>query len=68
MYNVTSGWWTWLSGSPTFYQRGVYGTQGLAEVNNQPGARRWHSMVIDPSGQSIFVFGGDGYDANSAGM
>ena len=62
IFNTTSGWWTWMSGSNTINQVGVYGTQGMASVNNQPGARYRHSMVIHLSGQLIFVFGGWGYD------
>lgn len=67
MFSITSGRWTWLSGSDTREQLGKYGTPGIASLNNVPGARSDHSMVIHPSGQSIFVFGGWGYDSLSQG-
>ena len=68
MFNVTSGWWTWLSGSNAINQAGLYGVQGMASLNNFPGARVYHSMVMHPSGQLIFVFGGYGYDTVILGM
>ena len=58
MFNITSGWWTWLSGSSTISQAAVYGTQGNASATNQPSSRRSHTIVMHPSGQVIFVFGG----------
>ena len=57
---LVTGNWTWLGGNNTVNQIGAYGTTSL---NNRPGARNSHSMVIDPSGKLIFVFGGQGYDA-----
>lgn len=62
MYNLTSGLWTWLSGSSTGNQEGIYGTQGVASVNNRPGARASHAMSMHPSGGQLLVFGGFGYD------
>lgn len=67
MFNVSSGGWTFLSGSNTRDQFGIYGTQRLAAANNGPGARQHHSMAIHPSGEFIFVFGGDGLGATSWG-
>ena len=61
MFNVISGWWTWLSGTNTVDQKGIYGTQGIADVQNRPSARNYHSMVMYPSEQLMFVFGGSGY-------
>lgn len=60
MFNVTSGWWTWLDGSNTGNQVGLYGTQRMATASNQPGARSEHSMSINPTGQLFFIFGGWG--------
>lgn len=62
MFNLTSGWWTWLGGDQITNQRGIYGTLGVAARTNRPGARDGQSMVIHPSGESIYVFGGFGYD------
>ena len=67
MFNVTSGWWAWMNGGITIDQVGVYGAQGVASANNRPGARNDHSIVMRPSGQLIFVFGGYGYDTTSQG-
>ena len=33
------GVWTWMSGSNTTYQLGIYGTKGVAAAANIPGAR-----------------------------
>ena len=56
------GNWTWLSGNNIINELGIYGTQGVASVNNRPGARNGHSMVMHLTEQLIFVFGGYGYD------
>lgn len=58
MFNLSSGWWTWLNGADPTNQRGVYVLQGVASVTNQPGARQFHSMVMHPSGGLMFLFGG----------
>ena len=67
LFDISSGWWTWLRGSKTTEQKGIYGTQRVASVNNQPGARFGHSMVMHPFGQLIFVFGGYGYATTDIG-
>lgn len=67
IFNLTSGWWTWLSGGNTVDQKGIYGIQQLASWNSRPGARKSHSMVMDPSRQSFYVFGGSGYDTENEG-
>ena len=56
-----------MSGSNTINELGVYGAQGIAAVSNRPGARTGHSMIIHPSGQLTFVFGGQGYDTSTFG-
>lgn len=61
---VLTGNWTWLSGSDAINQKGIYGTQGVTSDQNRPSARFGHSMVMDPTGKRIFVFGGYGYDAS----
>lgn len=66
--NITSRRWTWLSGSNTVNQPILYGTQGLADQNNGPGARTFHSMVMHPSGEFMFVFSGFGDDTINNGM
>gem|GEM_PF-6432017 len=53
--------WTWVSGSKTVNQSGVYGTQGIASPGNVPGARMAGVTWIDADG-NLWLFGGPGYD------
>ncbi len=52
--------WTWVSGSDTRNNSGVYGTMGVANPNNVPGARSESISWVDSSG-NLWLFGGDGY-------
>lgn len=54
--------WTWISGSDTINQEGVYGTQGLPGYSNVPGARVGSVSWIDPAGKP-WIFGGYGLDS-----
>ncbi|MES2679436.1 MAG: kelch repeat-containing protein [Bacteroidota bacterium] len=63
-YNITANSWTWVRGGNTISQAGVYGTQGIPAVGNTPGGRTFLSGWID-SGNSLWLFGGSGYDTNS---
>ena len=60
MYNLTSGWWTWLSGSANLDQSGRYGSLRVPAAGNTPGGRIGHSMVIDTINRALYVFGGNG--------
>ncbi|UCE99839.1 MAG: hypothetical protein JSV82_01885, partial [Planctomycetota bacterium] len=55
--------WTWVSGPNTTGQNGVYGTKGVADPNNVPGARKESISWIDGSG-NLMLFGGYGYPAS----
>lgn len=57
--------WTWLSGSQTTYQAGIYGTKGGTSPLYVPGARSRAVSRVDSSGK-FWLFGGDGRD--SAGL
>ena len=57
--------WTWMSGSNSSAANGVYGTQGVADPANAPGARHFSASCRDAAG-NFFVFGGTGYDATNA--
>ncbi len=57
--------WAWVSGSKVFNAVGVYGTQGTASTTNVPGARARAVSWTDKSG-NLWLFGGEGYDANDA--
>ena len=41
-YNLSTNYWTWLKGSSTGGTTGIYGTQGVSNSNNNPGARYNH--------------------------
>ena len=55
----TSATWTWVSGSSTVNNIGVYGTNAVASTSNLPGARSGASGWIDNAG-NIWLFGGYG--------
>ena len=57
--------WTWISGNNTVSQFGVYGTQGVPSSQNVPGARYGAVSWID-SNNTLWLFGGLGYDASGA--
>ena len=60
-YDPATGNWTWMKGSNTMEQNGVYGTQGVAAAANTPGARYKPVSWTDPSG-ALWLFGGWGRD------
>lgn len=61
-YNIASGEWTWVSGSSVGNQVGTYGTKGVANAANVPGARQSAMGWFDPSGK-LWLFGGSGFDS-----
>jgi N-acetylneuraminic acid mutarotase len=62
LWKFSGGEWTWVSGSNLGGQNGVYGTQGMAETANLPGARFEAASWTDASGD-FWLFGGNGFDA-----
>jgi len=60
-YEPSSGLWTWVSGAYDGPQRGLYGTKGVPDSDNVPGARQGAISWIDSSG-NLWLFGGRGYD------
>jgi N-acetylneuraminic acid mutarotase len=52
--------WTWMKGSTNCEERGVYGTQGVPDSTNTPGARRY-SVSWRHSDGSLWLFSGIGY-------
>lgn len=68
-YDPVTRVWTWMSGSSGGDQAGNYGTKGLADPSNVPGARRQAASWVDTSG-ALWLFGGRGYgsDSGSAGV
>lgn len=51
--------WTWVSGSDTQGEYGVYGIKGAAAAGNVPGARSGAVSWMDSSG-NLWLFGGEG--------
>jgi N-acetylneuraminic acid mutarotase len=49
-YDLATNNWTWLRGSSTINHFGVYGTQGVAHILNEPGSREsatsWKTSVL----------------------
>jgi hypothetical protein len=62
-YSPSLNEWTWMGGSKTGGQAGIYGTQGTAAPGNIPGARQNAVSWIDKSG-NFWLFGGLGDDIN----
>ena len=56
--------WTWMSGSDTYAggQSGTYGSIGVADAANVPGARQGAMTWTDAKGD-FWLFGGWGYDS-----
>ncbi|MFX1451691.1 MAG: Kelch repeat-containing protein [Promethearchaeota archaeon] len=52
--------WTWVSGTDLTNQLGIYGTKGVADSSNVPGARNYGISWID-SNNTLWLFGGYGY-------
>jgi hypothetical protein len=62
-----TGTWTWVKGSTTGGQNGVYGDELYpfkTNVNYIPGGRRGAMSWIDAGGE-LWMFGGQGYDSTS---
>jgi hypothetical protein len=64
-YNATTGQWTWWKGSSNVNQGGAY-LQHVSFVGNVPGARRGTALWQPDFLHYIWIFGGQGYDANPA--
>ena len=71
-YSPTAKEWAWVSGNDTANTNassgtaGIYGTQGVASVNNLPGARLDSVSWRDNSG-NLWLFGGYGFDSTGTG-
>lgn len=60
-YNLATNQWTWMKGPSTQTATGVYGTQGVSNPANIPGARKSAASWIDGA-NNLWLFGGIGYD------
>ena len=55
--------WVWVKGPGTANAAGVYGTQGIPDANNIPGARAYGSASWTDSVGNLWMFAGFGYDS-----
>jgi hypothetical protein len=62
VWEFSNGAWTWMGGSNMTGQQGSYGTQGIGDPGNIPGARNWPSGFTDAAG-NFWMFGGNGIDS-----
>src|SRR6185295_6042809 len=66
-YEPATNNWTWMKGPGTVSQYGVYGTLGVADINNYPGSRAYGFPTwVDTSG-NFWLYGGTGYSSNTQG-
>lgn len=62
-YDPLTNEWTWVSGSDSVDQAGVYGTKGSADPANTPGGKYRATSWVDLGGHLwLFGGGGPGYD------
>ncbi len=59
--------WTWVHGSNTAGDAGVYGTKGISAPTNVPGARGWGGVSWVDNVGDLWLFAGFGYDKTGAG-
>lgn len=67
--NPTTGQWTWVSGSNTSNAAAVYGTRGVSDPSNEPGARYGPLGLWVDIGGNVWIMGGAqaGMPANREG-
>ena len=63
-YDIVTGEWTWMNGSNTLGAVDVYGTMGVSDPLNTPGARQCYTHFKDLSG-NFWLFGGTAYNPSS---
>ncbi|TFG11024.1 MAG: hypothetical protein EU535_07865, partial [Promethearchaeota archaeon] len=64
-FNITSKEWAWMSGNETINAKGVYGTKGVSDVLNCPGARYYLVTWMDTD-RNFCLFGGQGHDESGS--
>jgi N-acetylneuraminic acid mutarotase len=63
-YDPNTGQWTWMNGSSSTNQQGVYGTRGVPASADMPGARDSAISWTDSAG-NLWLFGGGWYNATT---
>ena len=56
-YDPATGQWTWMSGAETADQVGNFGSKGVPDAHNVPGARQYSVSWTDSVG-NLWLFGG----------
>ena len=64
-YDPATNQWAWMGGANTRNQRGVYGTKGVSDAANVPGAREISLSWTDGAG-NVWLFGGYGYGSTTS--
>ena len=57
----TPGEWTWISGDSTVNSNGVFGIQGIPDLNNKPPGLYQSCGITDLDG-SFWLFGGANFE------
>ena len=65
-YSIATGTWTWMKGSSDPNVSGSYGSMGVEDASNTPGARDALVGWTDAGG-NLWLFGGMGYTASALG-
>jgi N-acetylneuraminic acid mutarotase len=60
-YDPATNEWTWMKGDNTPNKEGIYGTMGVAEPQNKPGARSGAVSWYGLDGK-LWLMGGNGYN------
>lgn len=66
-YDPTANTWVWLKGALTGNEMGVYGTTGVPNILNVPGARNGAKGWKDNAG-NLWLFSGDGNASAASGL
>lgn len=64
-YDPAINEWTWMNGNSTYSEPGVYGVKGIASPANTPGARMCFTTWTDKKTNTLWMFGGEGFDKDS---
>jgi len=57
--------WTWISGSKTTNNIGIYGEKGVPNSVNRPGSREGAVGWFDSLRQEFWLFGGYGFSSTT---
>lgn len=66
-YDPITNIWTWMNGTNSVNIPGIYGSRGVPNVLNTPGARNSATVWTDKKGD-LWLFGGDGFSAGPIGQ